>query len=404
MSEINVLSRTQIIRVNPTSRAVSVTNAGPPGPPGSGGSLTTEQAVDAVAAALVAGDEIQITYDDPGGEITVARKREEVIHDWNVDGTGPFLPAQLMNDDVPTGNTHLQTLSVVNGRGRITNTGTQGSLRMVYPRDDTVWMDSEITTLCFGGDVFNNAGTNPALPQGGHFHRGYVDDDGVYRLIAINNNIFLSDVNVVNANVWNNDPSEALIDQLDLGSAGGSKAYADTHLLRQANIVGVRRLIFGISVNEYFITPPDGHGMEAGNMVTIDAVLDSTFDIATAQAISSVGNGVVQMQDMEGGGVVAHKYESGIITATSIGARRYWPYWIKSRLIGSKLWVKTWRQKASEPDWGDAAAVFTCDFAGANAPAPGALYPDEPGSCGLIGNHIRNARYFEYGYFHAKKL
>jgi hypothetical protein len=34
MSEINVLVRTQVITVNPTSRAVAVTNAGPPGPVG----------------------------------------------------------------------------------------------------------------------------------------------------------------------------------------------------------------------------------------------------------------------------------------------------------------------------------------------------------------------------------
>jgi hypothetical protein len=35
--ELNVISRTQIIRVEPTSNSVSVIYAGPPGPPGTPG-------------------------------------------------------------------------------------------------------------------------------------------------------------------------------------------------------------------------------------------------------------------------------------------------------------------------------------------------------------------------------
>lgn len=399
MTDVTVLSRTQIIKINPTSRAVSIVNAGPQGPPGG---LTTEQAVDAVATALVGGNETEITYDDPGGTITIDHRRDEVVHDWNVDGWTPFNTI-LINDDVPTGTPGTQTLSVVNSRGRITNSGTQESMRIVYEHDDTLWMDSEVTSLWFGSDVFNNTGTNPALPQGGHFHRGYYDEDGNYRVIAISNNIFLSDVNVINANVWNHDVTEAPPGGLDIGTNGAQKAYSDIHLLRQARICGVNRFAFGSTYNEYQVTP-GLHGFSVGEMVIADALLDATFDEATPKAIAGAAVGMIQIVDTEAGPNVTAKFEAGTITGSSIHGQKYWPYWVKSRLIGSKLWVKVWRYLLPEPDWADPNAVFTADFAAANNPAPDALYPDEPGRCGLVGNHIRNNRWFEYGYFSAKKL
>lgn len=407
MSDVTVLSRTQIIKINPTSRAVSIINAGPQGPAGpegppGGGGLTAEQAVDAVASALVAGNEIEITYDDPGDTLTIDYRPEEVVHDWNVDGWAPFNTI-LINDDVPTGTPGTQTLSVVNRRGRITNSGTQESMRIVYEHDDTLWMDSEVTSLWWGSDVFNNGGSNPALPQGGHFHRGYYDEDGNYRVIAISNNIFLSDVNVINANVWNHDVTETAPGGLDIGAAGAQKAYTDNHLRRAARVCGVNRFNFISVYNEYQVTPGD-HGFNIGDMVSVDIILDATFGVATPTAIAGVGNGMVQIIDAESGANVTSKYENGTIIGSSIHGQRYWPYWVKSRLIGSKLWVKVWRYRYPEPDWADSNAVFTADFAGANNPAPDALYPDQPGRCGLVGNHLRNNRWFEYGYFSAKKL
>jgi hypothetical protein len=396
MSDISVLSRTQIIRVNPTSRAVSVINAGPQGPGGPAGALTEEMAVDAAAGALIGENNVEITYDDIAGEITVRDKPDLVTHDWNVQGWTPF-DEILVSDDV--GSHTSQTTSVANSRGRITNSGTQGNLRKAYKRDDTLWMDSEITSLCYGSDVYSSSGTNPCTAQGGHFHRGYVDGSGVWRAIMLSNNIFGTDANRINANVWNSSPSAVL----SLGTNGGAKVYTDDHLQRKANIIGVNRFVFGISFNEYFVMPKN-HGLEAGVSCTVDADLDSTFDIATAQAIFGVSARGIQFQDMEGGAAVASKYESGSIIPTSASARRYWPYWLKSRLIGSKLSVKVWRQYDPEPDWGDPVAVFTCDFAGANVPTPGALYPDQPGYCGVLGAHIRNTRYFEYGSFSARKL
>lgn len=376
---------------------ISVVNAGPQGPAGVGGSLTTEQAVDATAGALVQGNKISISYDDPAGQISVAFNPESIEHDWPTDGWTPFTTIRI-NDDVPLGNEASQTLSVVNGRGRVTNTNTQPGMRKVYPRNNTLWMDSEIRTLCYGG---TNGST---LPQGGHFHRGYFDGTGRWRGIAVNNNIFLTDANVVNANVWNMDPTEAPADQLDLGNNGGVKTYSPDRLIRQAAIVGVTRFNFGIWINEYRVTPGNANGLEVGDLVNADAVLDATFDISTPQAITGKGVGYIQMQDLDTAVAVTSKFELGSITPTSASGHLYWPYWICSRLIGSKLLVKVWRERDPEPDWSDSNAVFSCDFAGANAPGAGASYPDQPGYCGLIGNHIHDSGYFEYGHFSARRL
>lgn len=397
MSDITVQIRTQRIVVNPMANTVTVVNAGPQGPPGTGGALTAEQAVDTVAAALVGGANTEITYDDPAGEITIDHNPELIDHDWKIDGWAPFTE-HIVSEDASSAAS--QTTSVVNNRGRITNSAAAGNLRKAYMRAGTEWMDSEVQTLMYGADVFNSGGTNPATPQGGHFHRAYFDVDGYWRAIVVTNNVFATDVNVINANVWNTDLTESL----DLGTNGGSKTHSADQLQRSARVCGVTRFIFGISINEYMITPANANGIQVGESCVVDTTLDSTFDIATAQAVSGKGVGILQFQDAEGGSAVTHKFEHGTIIPTQEGARRWWPYWIKSRLVGSKLAVKAWRYVDPEPDWADSSAVNNYDFAGANVPSPGALYPDEPGLCGVIGAHIRNTRYFEYGRFIARKL
>jgi hypothetical protein len=401
VSDITVQIRTQRIVVNPMANTVTVVNAGPQGPPGTGGALTAEQAVDTVAAALVGGANTEITYDDPAGEITIDHNPELIDHDWKIDGWAPFTE-HIVNDDASSAAS--QTTSVVNNRGRITNSAAAGSLRKAYMRAGTEWMDSEVQTLMYGADVFNSGGTNPATPQGGHFHRAYVDVDGYWRAIVVTNNIFATDVNVINANVWNSDPTESDVNRLDLGTNGGAKTHGAEQLQRSARIVGVNRFIFGVSINEYYVQPGNANGIQVGEMCVVDALLDSTFDIATAQAVTARNVGALQFQDLEGGAAVTHKFEGGTIIPTQEGARRWWPYWIKSRLVGSKLAVKAWRYVDPEPDWADSSAVNNYDFAGANVPSPGARYPDEPGLCGVIGAHIRNTRYFEYGRFIARKL
>ena len=424
MTQTIVLARTQEIVVNPVSQAVSVINAGPQGPAGPAGGpvgpagpegpegpagpegpqgppgagTTSEQVLDYVAAGLVAGDNTDIAYDDALGTITVKHKKELVEHNFDVVGWTGFTEV-LVNDDTPTGNSSTQTTSIVNNRGRITNSGTQGNMRKWYLRDDTVWMDSEICSLWYGSDVFSSSGTNPSSAQSGHVHRAYLDGGGVYRGIVVTNNIFLSDTNVVNGNVWNSSGGALL-----LGTNGGQKTYSSKYLRRECRINGVDRFIFGSSINEYSVTPHHRHGIDIGTECVVDASLDATFDVATAQPVLGSDNGLLTFTDAEAGAAVSWKFEAGTIIPTTISARRFWPYWVKTRVIGSKLWTKVWREMDEEPSWGNTDACSVYDFQGANISTPGAAYPSQAGKCGIVGAHIRNTRYLEYSNFTARKL
>lgn len=352
----------------------------------------------AVEVAVSEGTTVAVT-------VAPAVASPEVVHDWSVDGWAPFTTRLVNDDDLLTADE--QTLSVVAARGRVTNTGETlaGNCRIAYERDGTLWLDSEVCTLWWGGDVFDSGGSNPATPQCGHFHRGYVDTTGRWRAVVVTNNIFLSDTNVINANVWNRDPTQATPEaMLRLGSNGGSKTHSDMQLRRDVAIRGVSRISFGGVFNEYLVEPRNLRGIAAGVMVTADAELDATFDVATAQAVVSANPGVITLADAEAGSVVARKFEAGTIVPTTASARRYWPYWVKSQLTGNTLRTKVWRYTDPEPDWADTAAVGTYDFAGAQLPTPNAQMPDQPGRCGLIGAHLRNGRYLEYGDFRARQL
>lgn len=338
-----------------------------------------------------------------GGRLTVGDVEilPEVIHDWTRDGWGPWR-TQLVNDGDAGGVGADNVLSVAGGRGRITNSDTDGNVRVAYERLGTDWADSEILALWYGGSIFDS-GT--ATPQMGQFHRGYLDDEGRWRAVVVTCNIFLTDVNVINQNVWNHDPSEPVGQpQLDLGSNGGSKTYSNEALRRHLRVRAVDRLVFGSVLNRYWIEPAHAYGL-AGQTVTVD-VEDNTYDVATATALNSIDtvNGLISLVDAEAGPAEPIKVTQGTVVPTTAGARRWWPYWVRSQLVGSVLRVKVWRYQDPEPDWSESAHVVTADFAGAQDPEPGARMPEGVGRCGLIGAHIRNSAFIEYGHFEARRL
>lgn len=482
MTEINVLVRTQVITVNPSTRAVAVTNAGPVGPAGpigpSGGPVgpagptgatgpagpqgpagpegpqgltgpagptgaTGAQGPQGVAGTpglpgavgpvgpegpqgpigpqgpqgetgedpdltALEADVAALQGNDAAQDLAITNlqstsatkadfeKARRVIHDWETDGWGKFIDRIVVTGDGSSED--LQVNSINGRRGRATSGGavTSNNIRVAHPREDTVWMDSEVKSLWYGGPIFDSA---VCTPQPGHFHRGYVDGTGRWRAVVITTNIFLTDANVINANVWN-----STAEVLALGTNGGSKTYASKYLRRHCNVKGVTRINFGGLVNIYDVVPSDARGLEIGTFCTVDVVGDNTFDIATAQAIVGNDDGVLNFVDAESGPTVASKYESGIVLPTTASGRRWWPYWVASRLKGNILKVKAWRVTDQEPDWGMSDYVNTYDFAGAQIPTPGALMPEEPGYCGLITAHLRNGHYMEFGEFQARQL
>ena len=322
--------------------------------------------------------------DDPdwsGPPPTGARSPGQTIqHNWVRDGWTPWVPV-LVN---PSDDTVL-TDTVTEGRGRITGSGTGGNRREWRLRRSTNWVDSEIVSLWWGGSVFD---TNVALPQMGHVHRAQRDHTGRWRAVVVTNNIFLSQPNTINQNVWESED-----DTLTLGSNGQSKAFG--LLDRSLNVTAVQRISFGGWINQHVVTPAHLYGLEVGVACDVTS-LDSTF-AETGAAVSAVAHGLVTFTEPTTESSVAKKVDSGAITPTNASGRRYWPYWVRSQLRGDVLRVKAWRHMDTEPDWGTAASVQTVDFADEAAPGPNATMPTGPGLCGLVGAHLRNDAYMEYG-------
>ena len=322
--------------------------------------------------------------DDPdwsGPPPTGTRSPGQTIqHNWVRDGWLPWVPVPVN----PSGDT-VYTDSVAGVRGRVTGTGTGGNRREWRLRRSTNWVDSEIVSLWWGGSVFDS---DVALPQMGHVHRAQLGDDGRWRTVVVTNNIFGSQPNTVNQNVWESED-----DTLTLGSNGQAKTFGE--LDRALTVVAVQRLNFGGWLNQHVVTPAHRYGLAIGDVADVTS-LDSTF-AGSGVAVTAVANGLVTFSETTTEEAVARKVDSGAITPTNASARRYWPYWVRSQLRGDVLKVKAWRYMDPEPDWGSTTSVQDVDFAGAADPGPNATMPTGPGLCGLVAAHLRNDAYMEYG-------
>lgn len=311
-----------------------------------------------------------------------------VTHDWDADGWTPFTRL-LVN---PHGAATVAE-TVENSRGRLTGhtDTTDGNRRDWWLRDGTLWADSEITSLWWGPSIMDSAAPLPATPQMGHVHRAVEAPDGTWTAYVVTNNIFGSVGETINLNVWGTDETT-----LTLGSNGGSSTFSGS-LDRALTVTAVRRQELFIWMADLFVS--NTHmlaGVVPGDVMTSD-VSDNTFDF-TDIAVDAVGAGpgYLRFRDPVSTTAVAPTTASGTITPKN--RRRYFPYWVKSQLLGTVLRVKVWPIAQAEPDWGDTQRVVSFDTAGANDPAPNiAAAPTGPGYCGLVSAHLRSSAHLEYG-------
>lgn len=268
---------------------------------------------------------------------------------------------------------------------------TDGNRRDLLLADDTVLADSEICTLNIGGDVYDSGGSGQTA-QMGHAHRVVEISPGTYRAIVITNNIFLTAADVINCNVWQFNGGAAA--SLILGSNGASKTYGQ-RLDRQMQLTSRQRVdLFDVAI--FSVSEPwKLIALAAGELVTTDSQ-NAAFDFANA-ALASVDYslGTIAVPDATAADV-APTFDYGTITPAP--NKRVWPYWMKSRVIGTKAYVKCWPYGRAEPAWSDSSYVLTADFAGANNPSPLiAAPPSGEGQAGLVIAHMRNSHTMIYG-------
>lgn len=317
-----------------------------------------------------------------------------VNHDWTLNGWDPFFKVVI---NIHGNDSYSDT--IVTGRGRITGTGTNGNRREWRLHRDTNFANSEVRSLWWGGSVWDSGGSG-ATPQMGHVHRAKEVAPGVWQGWVVSNNIFLTEQNTINQNIWEGAGTSTLI----LGSRGGSKTFP---LARTLQVTGVTRVNFLGWINQYVVNPKHMYGIKNGDLVTTTS-LDSTF-VETGQPVTvDYATGAANIPEAVTQSGVAAKFDVGTITVT--GAGKHWPYWVASRLIGNVLTVKAWRFKEDEPDWGDPEAIKIFDTSVTN-PGPSQGGNPNPGDnsgftvpapttgrgyCGLVIAHLRNNAYMEY--------
>src|SRR5690606_27523823 len=188
---------------------------------------------------------------------------------------------------------------------------------------------------------------------------------------------------IVNMSAWRGNGSATL------NQAAGGQYSAE--VARDLRVLGVRRFEFlGSYISEYACEPHHLHGLASGDTVTVDLTSDDTFDAAAATVSNpDREKGTFQLASTAEE-VVAYKAADGKVEIDD-QARRFFPYAIKARLVGTELSVKTWRGRyeAEPADWQARVTVATdTDFP---------ELPDGPGLWGVVVGHAHSGSYGEFG-------
>jgi hypothetical protein len=359
-------------------------------------------AIDAATLTVTAGA-ATVTVTSLGG-VSVAQVAElldranhtgfplsPIVHDWDVDGWTPWTPRRINPSDDAT----VTTSVAVPGRGRVTGhaTATGGGMRQAYLRQGTEWANSRIKALWWGTNIYSAA---TAAPQMGLILRGQIDGDGEFIGVAITNNVFLSDPDVINCNLWFSDAAE---DGFIQGDVLGQKTF-NTPLNRSLALVSTMRFNFITWINSHSAVPNHLYGLAQGDLINISSG-DATFNATAAPCTgANTISGSVSLDELTVGHqvAVALKTDTGLITPPV--HKKFWPMWMVAELVGNNLRFKVWRYQDEEPDWSSAANVQTYDISASTT----LDHPVGPGFCGVIAAHHRNSSYQEFGHLEFTQL
>jgi hypothetical protein len=292
---------------------------------------------------------------------------------WDSNSWTPFTHYTITQD---TGQTF--TLSVVNNKGRVTNSaGSPNFLtnaRHWYADSTFSATDSEITTLQWGeaGAYGNTVG----VYQQGNIHRVQNSAGSTKGFIAWEDVTF-GQPHIINVGLWQADGTTLILNSTNTN-------FTATGLLKYVQVTNSVR-----SSNVVTLTVPQGHGIVAGDSLGVD-LTDNTFDGPAFVVTSVTPTTIVYSQTASGA--------SGA-TGTCYSVNHIFPYWVKTRLVGNTLSVKVWSYGDAESDWGDPARAFSWTWSsGTITPPSGA------GLTGIYAGHIGNGRFVDFGYTAFTKL
>jgi len=275
------------------------------------------------------------------------------------------------------------TMSVVDGEFRVSSSAanTEGSRREVWTMPGT-YGDVDLVARIEAPSSLGGAST----PQPGIALRTRIDVDGSGTALVIDANIWAGIFDNLKVGLWTWPSS---LDTVDVAAVDQTL----TMDRREARVRAVSRSGGADGTATLLVDPSydegSPYGFRVGDRVDIRATGDHRFDLDGVRVVDV--NGPVLVVADPGGAASPLTSDDGTVrlhdpSRHSMNPRSLYPRYLRARLIGSHLWLKTWLVDQAEPGWQ------------VDTELPRSTRLPEKGSIGLITNHLTGAhQYIAFG-------
>ncbi|HET8931643.1 MAG TPA: hypothetical protein VFN21_13360 [Acidimicrobiales bacterium] len=278
------------------------------------------------------------------------------------------------------------TMAFTDGEFRVHSTAanTDGNQRELWTLDGN-HRDVDVTVRIDGPSSLGGAFT----PQPGLALRYHDDGNGAGRALIIDGNIWSRNYDRMIVGSWNWPAKTETTVRIE--------AIGEPLLLqeRKAGIIGVSRHAGDPTTDEFTVDRSvdlgGQHGFAVGDRVDISTAIDDSY-AQTGAEITAINpkDGLISVEHPgvttasgfapDVGAVKFHYTDAGV------DPRAFYPRYVRARLVGSTIQVKSWLIEEPEPGW---------QF---SETAPRRLDIPSTGQVGLVANHLHGAgRFIAFG-------
>ncbi len=281
------------------------------------------------------------------------------------------------------------TMTVVDGAFRVNSTAanTEGSRREVWTMPGT-YGDVDVVARIDAPSSLGDAST----PRPGIALRTRIAADGSGSALVVDANIWAGIFDDLKVGVWSWPSS---LDTVDVAAVDEtlSMDHRDARIravARTGGADGTATIVIEPSYDEF-----SAYGFRAGDRIDVRTKTDS-FDLTDVPITAVTGSvltvsapgGAASPLTVAGGTVSLHDP-----TGHSMNPRTLYPRYVRVRLIGSHLWLKSWLVDRPEPGWQLDTQIPRAD-----------ALADE-GAIGLVSNHLTGAdQYIAFGALQIKPI
>lgn len=226
-------------------------------------------------------------------------------------------------------------------------------------------------------------------PQPGIALRYRDDGNGAGRALIIDGNIWSRNYDRMIVGLWTWPSQSKTKVEID---AIGEPLQLDE---RVANIIGVTREAGDPATDVLAVDssagPAGPYGFAVGDRVDISTAVDKSY-ARTGVEIDSIATGSGLISVKHPGETAASPFASevGLVkfhyTDEGVDPRAFYPRYVRARLVGSTIQVKTWLVEQPEPGWQFSATI------------PARMDLPSSGRVGLVANHLHGAdRFIAFG-------